>query len=162
MNLFARVWMTITLCVLSCAHNSRAADVVIVRTSDAEPYKQAEAALRQQLGASGKVFGIKSLLAREASDKGIDASIGRPDVVVDVGTAAAKWLHKQLPADVKLTYCMVSNLADATLLLAAVRTKVPVWRDSLAFVLAGALVGVGVDLPDSLSRWAAFVCQSEK
>ena len=105
-----------------------AADVVIVRTSDAEPYTQAEAALRQQLGE--KNYKIKSLLAREASDKGIEASIGRPDVVVAIGTASARWLHKQLPADVKLMYCMVSNPSDATLLqghpCVGVSTDVPI------------------------------------
>jgi putative ABC transport system substrate-binding protein len=111
-----RVWLPIAICLICCAQGAKAADVVIVRTSDAEPYAQAETALRQQLEVSGKTCSIKSLLAREASDKGIEASIGRPDVVVAVGTAAAKWLHKQLPADVKLTYCMVSNPADATLL----------------------------------------------
>jgi putative ABC transport system substrate-binding protein len=114
--------------LLSGAVHAIAADVVIVRTSDADPYTQAEAALRQQLGEQN--FKIKSLLAREASDKGIEASIGKPDVVVAVGTAAARWLHKKLPADVKLMYCMVSNPADATLLQGntclGVSTDVPI------------------------------------
>ncbi len=119
-----------SLCVWCCAQAVQAADVVIVRTSDAEPYTQAETAIRQRLSASGRPWSVKSLLAREASDKGIDASIGRPDMVVAVGTAAAKWLHKQLPADVKLTYCMVSNPGDATLLQGhtcmGVTTDVPI------------------------------------
>jgi putative ABC transport system substrate-binding protein len=112
-----------------------AADVVIVRTSDAEPYTQAEAALRQQLG--GQNYKIKSLLAREASDKGIENSIGKPDVVVAIGTAAARWLHRQLPAGVKLMYCMVSNPAEATLLqghaCVGVSTDVPM-TDQLRLV----------------------------
>jgi ABC-type uncharacterized transport system substrate-binding protein len=113
MHLARRALITAIVLLLMQAVSASAADVVIVRTSDAEPYTQAEAALRKQLGDQYK---IKSLLAREASDKGIEASIGKPDVVVAIGTASARWLHKQLPADTKLMYCMVSNPYDATLL----------------------------------------------
>jgi ABC-type uncharacterized transport system substrate-binding protein len=121
--------------LLLAASRAAATDVVIVRTSDAEPYTQAESALREQLAL--QKYNIKSLLAREASDKGIDASIGKPDMVIAVGTASARWLHKQLPADVKLTYCMVSNPADAALMqghaCAGVSTDVPL-ADQLKLV----------------------------
>jgi putative ABC transport system substrate-binding protein len=135
MSIGRRIFVLAIALLLSGAVQAFAADVVIVRTSDAEPYTQAEAALRQQLG--GQNCKIKSLLAREASDKGIEASIGKPDVVVAIGTAAARWLHKQLPADVKLMYCMVSNPADATLLqghaCVGVSTDVPI-ADQLKLV----------------------------
>ncbi len=130
-----RVLILFFTLLLGGAVHAIAADVVIVRTSDAEPYTQAEAALRQQLGSSD--CKVKSILAREASDKGIEASIGKPDVVVAIGTASARWLHKQLPADTKLMYCMVSNPADALLLqghvCAGVTTDVPI-EDQLKLV----------------------------
>ena len=114
--------------LLSAAAQAVGTDIVIVRTSDDEPFKQAEAALRKQL--EDQHYTVKSMLAREASDKGIEASIGKPDMVVAIGTAAARWLHKQLPAEVKLSYCMVSHAADATLLqghtCAGVTTDVPI------------------------------------
>jgi putative ABC transport system substrate-binding protein len=123
-----RAFIAVVLPFLVLASRVFAIDVVIVRTSDAEPYTQAEAALRQQL--EGQKYTVKSLLARDASNQGISASIGKPDVVIAVGTAAAKWLHKELPADVKLTYCMVSDPAEATLLqghpCAGVTTDVPI------------------------------------
>lgn len=114
--------------MLLAASSALAADIVIVRTSDAEPYTQADTALR--LAFAQHNYNVKSLLAREASDKGIDSSIGKPDMVVAVGTAAAKWLHKQLAPTVKLTYCMVSNPADALLTQGhpclGVTTEVPI------------------------------------
>jgi putative ABC transport system substrate-binding protein len=133
-----RVFVFAIALLLLAAACANAADVVIVRTSDAEPYMQAEAALRQQLGQQmGDGCKIKSLLAREASDKGIDASIGKPDVVVAIGTASARWLHKQLPAETKLLYCMVSNPTEATLLQGhiclGVTTDVPI-ADQLKLV----------------------------
>jgi putative ABC transport system substrate-binding protein len=135
MSIGRRVLIFAIALLLFGAVHAIAADVVIVRTSDAEPYTQAETALRQQLGEQN--YKIKSLLAREASDKGIENSIGKPDVVVAIGTAAARWLHKQLPTDVKLMYCMVSNPADATLLqghaCVGVSTDVPL-TDQLKLV----------------------------
>ncbi len=114
--------------MLLAAARALSTDVVIVRTSDDEPFKQAEAALRLQL--EEQHYTVKSMLAREVSDKGIEASIGKPDIVVAIGTAAAKWLHKQLPADVKLSYCMVSHAADAALLqghtCAGITTDIPI------------------------------------
>jgi putative ABC transport system substrate-binding protein len=119
--------MTLAPLLLS-AVRALGTDVVIVRTSDDEPFKQAEAAVRKEL--EDQHYMVKSMLAREASDKGIEASIGKPDMVIAVGTAAAKWLHKQLPGSVKLTYCMVSHAGDALLTqghhCAGITTDVPV------------------------------------
>jgi putative ABC transport system substrate-binding protein len=131
----SRITLTFIMALLLAAARARATDVVIVRTSDAEPYVQAEASLREKL--EQQKYNVRSLLAREASDKGIGASIGKPDLVIAVGTASAKWLHKQLPANVKLAYCMVSNPADATLTqghaCAGVTTDVPL-KDQLKLV----------------------------
>ncbi len=92
----------------------RAAEVVIVRASDAEPYVQAETALRDQL--TKQHYTMRTVLMKDVSQKRIDSVIGKPDAVVAVGTSAAHWLHKELPASTPLLYCLVSNAADAGLL----------------------------------------------
>jgi putative tryptophan/tyrosine transport system substrate-binding protein len=91
-----------------------AAEVLVVRASDAEPYTQAETALRDRLTAQHQT--VRSLLARDVSEKGIEASIEHADIVVAIGTPAAQWLHKNMPGTVRLVYCMVTNAADAGLL----------------------------------------------
>jgi len=87
---------------------------VIVRSSDAVPYKEADAALREQLSARGEP--IRSVLAKELADGGLAAGIKPSDCVIAVGTPAARWLHAQLPDNNRLVYCMVNNPGDAGLL----------------------------------------------
>ena len=82
-----------------------ATTIVVVRTSDAEPYTQADAAVRDRL--TQHQFTVRSLLVKDVSQQGIQAAIG---------TSAARWLHKELPPSTKLVYCMVSNARDAGLL----------------------------------------------
>jgi len=90
------------------------ADVVIVKSSDAEPYKQAEQALHDRLAAPD--CNVRSVLAKDLAENGIGASISTSDTVVAIGTPAASWLHNQLPGGIELVYCMVSNPLDAGLL----------------------------------------------
>ncbi len=101
--------------------------MVIVKSSDAEPYAQAEAALKERLEAHQET--VRSVLARDVSEKGIDAGIGRADAVVAVGTPAARWLQTQLPPNYKLAYCMVNGAVEAGLLQGraawGVTTEVP-------------------------------------
>jgi putative ABC transport system substrate-binding protein len=108
--------------------SAQGAEIVIVRTSDAEPYVQAGAALENRLVDAHD--SVRNLLAKDVSAQGITAGIGKADAVVAVGTPAARWLQKQLPADVKLVYCMVSDPADAGLLegrpSTGVTTDVPI------------------------------------
>jgi putative tryptophan/tyrosine transport system substrate-binding protein len=101
------------LLILLHATCSWATVVVIVRTSDAEPYTLAEKSLRDQLAAGH--YELHSVLIRDLSQQGIDAAIGKADAVVAIGTTAARWLHKELPTPIKLVYCMVSNARDAGL-----------------------------------------------
>ena len=88
------------------------ADVVIVKSSDAPPYQQAEATFRQRLSA----VQVRSVLVKELADTGIGSAISTTDTVVAIGTPAATWLHAQLPAGIELVYCMVANADDAGLL----------------------------------------------
>ena len=92
---------------------ARGGAVVIVRTSDADPYTEADAAMTERF--TQHQFSVRSVLAKDVSQEGIDAAIGKPDVVVAIGTSAARWLHKELPPSIKLVYCMVSNAKDAGL-----------------------------------------------
>ncbi|MGA2583428.1 MAG: ABC transporter substrate binding protein [Tepidisphaeraceae bacterium] len=104
-----------------------AGDVVIVKTSDAEPYNQAEETLRDRLTAPN--VNIRTVLVKSLADDGISGSIATTDTVIAIGTPAAAWLHNQLPEGVELVYCMVSNARDAGLLKGA-----PCW-------------GITMDLP---------------
>ncbi len=107
-------WFTaVVVIILLCAANAVGADVIIVRTSDAEPYVQADAALREKLEKNNCT--VRSALAKEVAQAGVANGIGKADVVVAVGTASAKWLHEQLPATTSLAYCMVGNASDAGL-----------------------------------------------
>lgn len=106
-------WVAASLCAVS---RVTGASVVIVRASDAEPYVQADAAARERLVAAGN--DVRSMLAKDVSDKGVGVTLGKADVVVAVGTASAKWLHQQpaLPAKLALVYCMVNSASEAGLL----------------------------------------------
>jgi putative tryptophan/tyrosine transport system substrate-binding protein len=103
-------------------------DVVIVKSSDAEPYKQAEATLHDQL--SRPDCNVRSVLVKQLAESGIGLSISTTDTVVAVGTSAAAWLHSQLPGGVELVYCMVNNAGEVGLLKGddcwGVTTNIPV------------------------------------
>ncbi len=101
------------LALLVICGRATAGEVVIVRTSDAEPYTQAEAAVRQRLGELHHT--CRTVLAKTVSETGIDATIGKCDAVLAIGTPAARWLHQQLPATARLIYCMVADPAEAGL-----------------------------------------------
>jgi ABC-type uncharacterized transport system substrate-binding protein len=90
------------------------ADVVIVRSSDAAPYRQADAVFTRRL--SGPGCKVRSVLVKELADSGIGSAISTTDTVVAIGTPAAVWLHSQLPEGVELVYCMVTSAEDAGLL----------------------------------------------
>jgi hypothetical protein len=96
-----------------------------------------------------------------------------------VGTPGARWLHKQVPADVKLTYCMVTGAEEAGLLsgraTGGVTTDVPIGADPAVatskarppeeFQIAVNLIvarQLDLDVPDSLSRRATFVYRPER
>ncbi len=113
---FARaIWALVALLgmALTAAHSARA-DILIVRSSDAAPYTEADAALHDRLGSRAEP--IRSVLAKQLADSGLAAGIKPTDTIVAVGTPAARWLHARLPAENRLVYCMVNNPADAGLL----------------------------------------------
>jgi ABC-type uncharacterized transport system substrate-binding protein len=87
---------------------------LVVKSSDAEPYAQAEAALRGRL--VERSWAVRSDTLKTISDKGIQPAIAHADCVVAIGTPAARWLHEQLPPGVRLVYCMVTHAEEAGLL----------------------------------------------
>jgi putative tryptophan/tyrosine transport system substrate-binding protein len=99
------------LMVAAATSTARAARIVIVLSSEAEPYTQAEASFRNRIPAQG--HSIVTTLLKNLADKGLDQSIG-PDVdaIVAIGTPAAAWLQQNLPASKPLIYCMVANPAS--------------------------------------------------
>jgi len=114
------------LSLLSCT--TAFGDVVIVKSSDAEPYKQAEATLHDELAAPN--CSVRSVLVKQLAESGIGPSISTTDTVVAVGTSAAAWLHSQLPGGVELVYCMVNNADEVGLLKGGdcwgVTTNIPI------------------------------------
>jgi putative tryptophan/tyrosine transport system substrate-binding protein len=109
------IWMTLLGLLLLLAAGSRAgADVVIVRSSDAAPYQQAEATFIQRL--QSPQCKVRSVPVKQLADEGIGSAISTTDTVVAIGTPAATWLHNQLPEGILLVYCMVSNPEEAGLL----------------------------------------------
>ena len=106
-------WMVLSGIVLLLAALPQAgADVVIVKSSDAAPYQQAETAFYQHLPGAK----VRSALVKELADNGIGGAISTTDTVVAIGTPAAAWLHAQLPEGTPLVYCMVANAEEAGLL----------------------------------------------
>jgi len=91
-----------------------AAKVLIVKASEAEPYTQAEAAVRGPL--TQHHDDVRTVVLNEVIDKGVAQVVGPADMVIAIGTPAARGLHNQLPANIKLVYCMVTNPEDAGLL----------------------------------------------
>jgi putative ABC transport system substrate-binding protein len=108
-RLIMRLWLLLPLLF---AIPSRA-DVVIVKSSDADPYKLAEATLQTEL--AGPDVKIRSVLVKDLATSGIGSTISTTDTVIAIGTPAASWLHSQLPEGVELVYCMVTNATDAGL-----------------------------------------------
>jgi putative ABC transport system substrate-binding protein len=115
------------LLVLFLATPSRA-DIVIVKSSDADPYQQADAALEKLL--AGPDVKVRAVLVKQLAESGIGTAISTTDTVIAIGTPAASWLHNQLPEGVELVYCMVTNAQDAGLLKGSdcwgITTDVPI------------------------------------
>lgn len=95
--------------VMTLGRVGAAADVVIVKSSEAEPYSQAESGLIARLTAQRQT--CHAMLLKEVIDKGIDRALGAPAAVVAVGTPAAVWLHQRVTPRTLLIYCMVANPA---------------------------------------------------
>lgn len=87
--------------------------VLIVRSSDAGPYKEAEAALRERLG-DRAIFCDANL--KEVADKSGSDLLAHAKNVVAIGTPAARWLQRELPPQIRLVYCMVTGAEEAGLL----------------------------------------------
>ncbi len=87
---------------------------MIVRSSDAAPYQQAEATFIGRL--ESPQCKVRSVPVKQLADDGIGSAISTTDTVVAIGTPAATWLHNQLPEGILLVYCMVSNPEEAGLL----------------------------------------------
>jgi ABC-type uncharacterized transport system substrate-binding protein len=89
-----------------------AGEIVIIPSSDAEPYAQAEAAARTALAAQRHA--LRTVKLKDAEAKGAALAGGDVDGVLAIGTSAAQWAAKQLPADTPLVCCMVNaSMADA-------------------------------------------------
>ncbi len=94
------------VCALAAAGPSAAAEVLVYLSSDAAPYRQAALGLERELGA-GHSIRVRPMPEPESA---VDLAPGA-DAVVAVGTPAAVWLHRGLPAGIPFVYCMVADPA---------------------------------------------------
>ena len=121
---------------LGAASTSRPAEVIIVLSSDAAPYRTAEQALRQRCRRAGR-DARTHLLSHIAEDGLAPAGIVSGATIVTVGTRAAVTMLARRPEGSSLTYCMVSDPAGAGLTdadrVAGVTTTVPL-ADQFALI----------------------------
>jgi putative tryptophan/tyrosine transport system substrate-binding protein len=104
----------ILLLLVSASIARGAVEVLVVKASDAEPYVQAEAAVREEL--IQRHFSVRSASLKDVTQSGAASAAGKSSAVLAIGTPAAKFLHGQLPANIPLVYCMVSNVEESGLL----------------------------------------------
>lgn len=81
------------------------ADLVIVKSSGAAPYKVAAKSLADALERNGNTSRV--VLLKELSSKDLDGATEKRSAFFAVGTKAAVFLKDRLPEGVTLTYCMV-------------------------------------------------------
>jgi putative ABC transport system substrate-binding protein len=104
----------VVACLLLTAGTARGREVLIVLSSDADPYHKAEAAIQDKLGQAGRPTS-SALLASVAKTGPGAGPLADATAVVAVGTEAAAWLHGHLPAAVPLVYCLVADPEEAGL-----------------------------------------------
>src|SRR5437868_9296203 len=68
------------LLLIILALPARAAEILIVKASDADPYTQAESALRERL--LEHHHAVRTILMKEASERGLDVALARADTVI--------------------------------------------------------------------------------
>ncbi len=95
------VWLGVTTCAWG-------ADVLVVLSSDAGPYEQAQAAIRQRL--TEHQYQVKAvLLAEVQKNPEVLQRINESLAVLAVGSAATATLHQHANLQVPLFYCLVAN-----------------------------------------------------
>ncbi len=87
--------------------NSGRGATVIVLSSDAAPYQQAEAGIRRAREGAGEIRTLRVDGLAAESLKELEKSAD--DVVIAIGTPAAVKLHQSLGQGSRLLYCMVSD-----------------------------------------------------
>jgi putative ABC transport system substrate-binding protein len=85
-----------------------AGQIVVVLSSDAAPYAQAQVGFQQAMGARGA--DCLAVPLKEVTEKGVNAVIGKDtDMVVAIGTPAAVALYGKLPAGTPMVFCMAAG-----------------------------------------------------
>jgi len=109
-------FLCLGLALLACLCGSKmeASEVLIVVSSDAEPYQETCKTLERQLKDSG--FKVNSVMLEDLSDGDLKtlSATERP-LAVAIGTEAAEGLHRRVPDELPLEYCMVADPESAGL-----------------------------------------------
>ena len=109
----AHLIVAILILLLLSSVAKGAGEILIVKSSEAEPYQQAEAVVRDEL--TRRHYSVHASSLKDIAQSGA-AAVRQSTAVLAVGTPAARFLHAQLPANVPLIYCMVSNPQESGLL----------------------------------------------
>jgi ABC-type uncharacterized transport system substrate-binding protein len=151
-------WVLGVCWLLGLAGSASAREALIVLSSDAAPYRQAQAALQENLGRGGCATPCVLLKSLTGSGGG-EAGYKDAAVVIAVGTEAAAWLHGRLPGSIPLVYCLVADPEGAGLTsgaaVAGISAAVPVQKqvDLMAQALPDArTIGVLYDAADGRDR----------
>ena len=105
-------WVRKLSCLLVAATSFGAAtdsglgEVLIVLSGTAQPYQDAEAALRDRLKSQGERLTTVQLAKISADPKALASD---PRAVVAIGTEAAAWVHKNSEPPTLMVYTMVSD-----------------------------------------------------
>lgn len=90
------------------AEEPEAREIIVVLSSQAKPYKDAQAALAEQLGKQGlKCVGVQ--LSDFDGDRLKELLAQKPAAFVGIGSDAAQALHVKVPAEIPVVYCLVTD-----------------------------------------------------
>lgn len=83
-------------------------DVIVVLSSQAKPYKDAQTALTEQLGKQG-MKSVNVQLSEFDSERLKELVAQKPAAFVGIGSDAAQALHVKVPAEIPVVYCLVTD-----------------------------------------------------
>jgi ABC-type uncharacterized transport system substrate-binding protein len=107
----AAVWLAAVALSLIFAAPARAAEILAILSSDAQPYRDAQAAMETSLIPCG--HHVTTILLSRAQSADAEHPLPKADLIVAVGTDAAVWAHEHsLPP---VYYCMVPSAAQTGL-----------------------------------------------
>lgn len=107
------VLVTLLAALTLLTREGLSADVVVVLSSDDQPYQEVRSVLAKRLPEYGHVS--RTVLLEDMTDARLDEAEQRSDLFVAIGTRAAVWLNRRLDKESLLVYSLVSDPEGAGL-----------------------------------------------